>query len=833
MAQYDLGSYGAEIVLNSSGFEQSMSQAESQMNNVDKKANSFAGNLGKIAGGAILGLGAALVGAGVAGVKMADDLDKALNQLQSATGATEQEMKGMEQSLKNIYSANLGESFEDIANSMAVVKQNTGLAGTALENATKDALMLSKTFDMDVNESTRAAKAMMENFGITSDEAFNLMAQGAQNGANKNGDLIDTFNEYSPAMKALGFSAEEFTNILIDGAENGAFSIDKVGDAMKEFNIRAKDGSKASAEGFAILGLNAEEMTKKFAAGGESAQGAFQQVVSELSKIEDPVKKNAAAVALFGTMAEDLEIEAIEAFGNIGNQATLTKDAMEEISKINYSSFGEAMQGIGRNLNLALIEPMQKYVLPLLSEFANFIQSNMPQIQSIISTVFSGIGIVFSGLVTTITGFVEHVKTMFSGDGNIGNIFSNAFQTIQSVALPILQTVIDFIKTQLDTLKTFWQENGTQILEALTNVFNGIKAVIDFIMPAILLVISTVWNNIKGVISGALDIIMGAIKVFAGLFTGDFSKMWEGIKQLFSGAIEAVWNLINLMMFGKIIAGIKTFVTNGITHFSSLWTKVVEIFKNLDTQVWNVVSQFITKILGKFKGLYDDGARIFGTLKTFGETTFKAMWTAIKSVVDNIFTGVTSKFSSMATGAKNQFDGILSSAKSIFNSVKSAITNPIETAKTTVKNAVDAIKGFFSNMKVKIPMPHFNISSGTKNVAGINIPYPKISVDWYKNGGFFDSPQLIGIGEAGKEAVVPLVGRQMDPFADAVYQRLRNNLTSGGIPNSNTTNNQDFTIHNSITFNVSKKLTDKDMDEAAKYMSKKTNQQLKRLYGVR
>jgi len=112
--------------------------------------------------------------------------------------------------------------------------------------------------------------------------------------------LIDSLNEYAPQFKAMGFSAEEFTNVLIDGAKNGAFSIDKVGDAMKEFNIRSKDGSKTSAEGFKLLGLNAEEMTSKFAQGGETAQTAFQTVMGALNSIEDPITKNTAGVALFG-----------------------------------------------------------------------------------------------------------------------------------------------------------------------------------------------------------------------------------------------------------------------------------------------------------------------------------------------------------------------------------------------------------------------------------------------------------------------------------------------------------------------------------------------------
>lgn len=311
MAEESVGKYGATLTLDDSQFVEGMENAGKKMDDftstvdgntekTSKKMSGFGSKLGVLAVGAVAGLGTALVGAGVAGVKMADDLKGSLNGLQASTGATEEEMKGMEESLKNIYNANLGESFQDIADSMALVKQNTGLTGEALESATKNAIMLRDTFDMDFAETTNTANSMMKQFGITSDEAFNLIAQGAQNGANKNGDLLDSLNEYAPQFKAMGFSAEEFTNVLIDGAKNGAFSIDKVGDAVKEFNIRSKDGSKATIDAFQSLGLNADKMGQSFAKGGEEGQAAFKQVMTALNDIEDPMEKNRIGVALFG-----------------------------------------------------------------------------------------------------------------------------------------------------------------------------------------------------------------------------------------------------------------------------------------------------------------------------------------------------------------------------------------------------------------------------------------------------------------------------------------------------------------------------------------------------
>lgn len=367
--------------------------------------------------------------------------------------------------------------------------------------------------------------------------------------------------------------------------------------------------------------------------------------------------------------------------------------------------------------------------------------------------VKDGVKGAFDTVKNVVSGAVDTVKNLFSGEGNIGQSFTRIFETIKSVAVPILEDAVSFVKGILSNLKQFWDENGTQIVEAVKNLWSIIASIFEVAAPVVLFIVGLLWDSIKGVINGALDIIMGLIKVFTGLFTGDFSKMWEGIKQLFSGAIEFIWNWINLMMFGRILGGIKGFVTNGIASLKGLWTKGVEIFKNLDTNVWNIVTGFVSKIVGKIQSLYNQGASIFGTLKTFGANTFSAMWNAIKTVSSNIASGVKGYFSSMFTGAKFHLDGLLNKAKTIFNAVKDAITNPMDTAKTLVGKAIDSIKGFFSNISVHIPLPHFSVSMGTKSIKGVDIPWPDVDVNWYDKGGVFYGPQIVGVGEKRPEFV--------------------------------------------------------------------------------
>lgn len=637
MAEYDLGKYGATIELDTSKFDKGMSAAEKGMDNTEKKAKGFSKILGGLATTAIAGLSTAVVGFVGVGVKVFNDLDTSLRNLQAQTGATDAEMKGMEESLENIYASNYGESFDDIAQAMATVKQNTGLVGQELEETTKNAITLRDTFGMDVTESTRAAKSMIEQFGISAEQAYNLIAQGAQNGANKNGDLLDTLNEYAVQFSALGFSAEEFTNILIDGAENGAWSIDKVGDAIKEFNIRAKDMSATTLDAFSSLGLDAEEMSQAFAQGGDSAQKAFQQVMTALSNMDDPLEKNRIGVQLFGTMFEDLEAEAISAFANIGDKASLSKNALEQINQVKYDSFGSAIQGIYRSIQIALIDSIQEHVLPLLNRFASFIQSNMPQIQAIFGAVFSVIGSIFNGFVQTI-GFVISIIQSFVSSTN------SSFSGVRDTISTILGTIMTIITDILNIISSLWQTHGEDIINKVTEYTNSVFSIFkslwdNYLNPFIetaLTMFKEIWNkHLKGLITevvsfvtnlatsameiyskfiapiinwliklfapsfqntfsiifgvvGTLlstvsDVAKGVLKIFGGIidfitgvFTGNWKKAWEGVKKIFKGVFDSLYGIVKFPI-NLIIKGINTLISglNKISFDVPDWVPVI------------------------------------------------------------------------------------------------------------------------------------------------------------------------------------------------------------------------------------------------------------------
>lgn len=188
-------------------------------------------------------------------------------------------------------------------------------------------------------------------------------------------------------------------------------------------------------------------------------------------------------------------------------------------------------------------------------------------------------------------GAWDIIVRLFSGNNDLGGSFIKIFNTIKNIALPILQDAFAFIKKELDVLKKFWAENGDQIIQAVKNFVAILVSIFQFLASILGPIIQIAWETVKKVFSAALDIIMGLIKVFAGVFTGDWSKVWEGVKEILSGA----WNGIT-----SIISGALKAVWSLV---SSVFTDIGNAIKGPIDEAVNFVKDGIDKIKGFFSNL--------------------------------------------------------------------------------------------------------------------------------------------------------------------------------------------------------------------------------------
>lgn len=463
------------------------------------------------------------------------DQSEAMAQLQASTGMTAEEMREMDTIAKDLYSQPLGEGFDDIASAMATVKQATGLTGEELENTTKNAMVFRDVFAADVPESLKVVDTMMRKFGITSDQAYNLLAQGQQKGLNKADDLMDTINEYSVYFDTMGYSADQMFDTLAAGMENGAFNADKVGDAVKEFGIRIKDGSKSTYAAMATLfapegvgkfvdelrkgstksaayleivkrtsKTTADSLVKDLNKGGTRAEeaitliesmlgggnkivddlgngaikgkDAMEKVIAKLREIKDPIEQNQIAVALFGTQFEDLEAETILAMGSARNQFDMTKETMEEVAEVKYDTLMNQFKEIGRGLMVDVVIPIGEDLMPTLQSVADWMADNKELLKVI------ALGVPAAMLVKNTVKIVKSLGSIGSAAGGAVGTAGKFARIIGGLGSPLglATTGIGLLTTGILAYKKHQEEARSELLnmgDALETAYSNYEEV--------------------------------------------------------------------------------------------------------------------------------------------------------------------------------------------------------------------------------------------------------------------------------------------------------------------------------------------------------------------
>ncbi len=462
---------------------------------------------------AAVGVGAAAIGVGVLAVNAADDMKGAMNDFLASTGKSREETERYQGVLENIYANNYGESFSDIGQAMAeVTKQLGDMDDAELQNVTESAYALRDTFGYEIPESTRAAKAMVDNFGVTGEEAMNLIASGAQNGLDYSGELLDSISEYSVQFDKMGLGAEDMFAIFEKGAESGAFNLDKVGDAVKEMSIRVVDGSETTKQGFELLGLNADEMAQKFAAGGETAKEAFNETLDALAAMEDPIAQNTAGVDLMGTMWEDLGPEAVTALAEIEDGAYATSDAMNQIKDVKYDDLGSMFEELKRNVELLLI-PIGEMLIPLLSIL---IETILPVITDLLAPLIELFAQLITPIINLISSAITPLIDIFIQLMNIA--ITPLVALIQNILVPIFAGALNGMASTV-----------TSVIGNITNIF---RSLIDFIKNVFTGNWKGAWENIK-------DIFSNAVSGLASIFKAPINAIVDGWNSL-AGSLGSI-----------------------------------------------------------------------------------------------------------------------------------------------------------------------------------------------------------------------------------------------------------------------------------------------------
>jgi phage-related minor tail protein len=349
---------------------------------------------GTVAGAALGAVGAAATVAAAETLSFAEDASAAMEQFRRETGSTEESLNDFTDSAKDLFATGVGEGIDDIAESMAIVQNTMQSGAKETENLTKRALAMRDVFDKDVGESIDAVKVLMDEFGLTSDQAFDFLAEGAKRGLDRNGDLLDSVREYGNLFADADATASEFFSILETGTAGGVLGTDKIADAFKEFQIRFIEGNDDLVSGLETLGINYDELKSDVESGSLTIADAFGIVTRSAGKVDTSLLKNREAVAKLGTQFEDLGIEAVAGVDIASTSLEDMAGSMDGVIEKN-QTIGESTEILKRQLVVAL-EPAAKELMPLLAEgvaqVSEFLTAARPIFQGFASDLRDSLG---------------------------------------------------------------------------------------------------------------------------------------------------------------------------------------------------------------------------------------------------------------------------------------------------------------------------------------------------------------------------------------------------------------------------------------------------------
>lgn len=761
--------------------------------------------------------------------------DQASNRFQAATGVTAEAMEKYNDVIENIYKNNFGDSLEDVAEKMAKVKEITGeLDASKLQKMTEAGITLEDTFGMDMTETLRGVQSLMDHFGMSADEAFDLMASGAQNGLNYTDELGDNVSEYAGKFAEAGYSAEEYFQLLKNGSEGGAYNLDKVNDAINEVTTRLADGT--IEESLGMFSAETADVFKMWQEGRATQSDVISEIIADIDDATTEQEKMNLAAKAFGTMAEDGGVKFIQSLSTVGHSFDQTKGKMDEIKQMRYDDVMSQLSGLGRTVKMDLIAPFVNELLPYLKEGVSYVVGKMPDITNSIKPAVQAVGefigwiidnkdLVIAGITGIATALLAwDVVTMIQGIVGAVKAFqlANEGATVAQMALNLAMSlnpigiIISLVTALVAAFIVLW--NKSEAFRTFwINLWDAIVSTVSTVVTAISDFFSGLWDSIVAIWSTVSEwfntcVIQPIVGFFSGLWTtvsGFFSQLWTDIVAIFTPAVEwftelftSIWGTMSSVI--NVIVGLvqgcwamicRVFEVAGEWFGTNVIQPIADFFKTL----WNGLSSGANAVWEAISGVFSIVADWFNkTLIQPVSKFFSDMWNKLKSGAANAWAGIKSVFSSVATffgdvfgKAWNAVKKVFSTGGKIFDGIKEGITNAFK----AVVNAI--IKGI--NKVVSIPFKAINkVLDKIRNISFLGIsPFKGLfgdisipEIPLLYRGGVLKKGQVGYLEGNGDEAVVPL--EKNTGWLDKVAQRI---VDKGG-----TTGAQAQTINNNYNY---------------------------------
>ncbi|QQV81699.1 phage tail tape measure protein [Enterococcus faecium] len=648
-----------------------------------------------------------------------NEMVEASNVFQGKMGITKDGSKYFLNFANELVKSGIVDTLEEAQEAITQVYQTAGqkVSPEGMKELTKYAISFSKTFDTDVNETMRGASRMMENFGISAEEAFDLLTVGAQNGLNQSNELADNMAEYSQLFGQMGFTADETFSLLAAGLDGGAYNLDKVNDLIKEMGISLTDGRfEENADMFSESTRNLFNEWKN----GKATQGAVvKSMMTDFSNMEGGYKALNKAGTIWSALGEDNSLKVIKAMAGASDSFGDAEGAAEELNNTvtNTTAWEAFTNGVKGTVNSIAIWA-QEFTGGMTQPIENFFNNTLPNAMKTLDFFFFYVGNFISSL-------KDVIGKMWTGKDTINDQYILNMMGFSWESIWALDDFITQVKEKGEVLtqyiKGFWQlftgDEATQMqgysllrslgmsqedIEALETAKENIKTAFDSVKEVIVRLLEDgldkmiqAWKDLVKIwdekiapdllplfqqFSGWLSRITGDLSVITGALDG-FGGSGKRNSNIIIEAFTILWETLKIKL-GLIMATIETtmiIISSTIKIWTDIfkgdwgkaWEEIKQMYQRIGNAIWqNIKDTFLGKILATIWNFFEENKKVFQAIWD----TATGIMLGLPTFIFDIFTKIPQK---MVEAIRNGKNPVVAAFKEVFNAALRAIGKPV------------------------------------------------------------------------------------------------------------------------------------------------------------
>ncbi|WP_445950369.1 phage tail protein, partial [Streptococcus pneumoniae] len=637
--------------------------------------------------------------------------------------------------------------------------------------------------------------------------------------------LVALFDNVGNLSEAVGNIAQDFSSAFYDViTSTGAVRIGSaiVSTLLSLTSTIVEVGSKLAGslfKGFEkVVVTSAPKISSVFQSLLDTVAPVFESIERSVNKFGDGLSR----------VYDEHVVPAINSIANAFNGLIdiiqiLWENSWQPFAEFLSGVFGVSIEGISDLLGGGLLATLGllAYAIKLVADgftvFSDWCKENKEPIVALITTWQT----------INFLSWAEQAGGLAGAFSLLGSKVSLIVGGIKNLGLAIkaltFDKLVSFAETiYLNTLyaKDFVVNSGKTIAQLGKTALELGKSALAWTAHAAKMGLATAAEFAHSVAAGVATAATWAFNAALAVLTSPITWIIAAIAALIAIGVLLYQNWDTVVEFAKTAwQGLCDFIS-GICQaigefFSGLWTKLQEIFEPIGQwfgekfqQAWDAIGNIFGNLGSWFGGRWNDSKNALAEANTWLGDKFKSgrdkvnsafekvgswfgdRWNDIKDGVKEADTWFGEKFESAKKKTQNPFQKIGSwfgdrwkdmqdALKEIPNWFKNLFNDAMDNAKNIVKSGIDKLKSFFNFdwSLPKIKLPHFNIS-GSFSLMPPRIP--SFSVDWYARGGVFNSPSIIGVGEAGQEAVMPL--ERNTGWISILAQKLAERMPANNVP---------------------------------------------------